>query len=436
MPGCFGNSFTKTPALDRLAERGVRFTRAYCGFPQCSPARAALMTGLYPNKTGIGIQSDFRMLGDRTVERLDKTLPSIGTVFKEAGYQTGYVGKWHLSPEEPPDDIRDYGMDFLSPLPEFRSKQRPLEENGKALIAGFCDPNPMWRGDMSKAAIAFIDRSCQQDAPFLLFYSDYRPHPAYFLPEEDFRRFAPETVQLWPNLHDDLEGKPLTQRRLRERILGGLKPSDAAWSKIIQHYAAMVSATDHQIGLVYEALERNKIVDNTIVVFVSDHGDTCGAHGFWSKGVIAYEELIRIPMIMSWPGHFQANAACTELVCLMDVLPTLAEVTGTQIDLRRIDGRSLAPFLSGRTPEGRREHLLIMHHGNMYGLCTMRAVVGKRYKYVYYSYDTGEVYDLKADPSEMHNLINDPSGQQTAAAMHEQLRALMKEASDNKVPLG
>jgi arylsulfatase A-like enzyme len=217
--------------------------------------------------------------------------------------------------------------------------------------------------------------------------------------------------------------------------LEGAKPSDAAWSKIIQHYAATVSAVDHQIGLVYDALERNRIMEDTIVVFVSDHGDTCGAHGFWSKGVIAYEELIRIPMIMSWPGHFQAGGTCTELVGMIDVLPTLAEATGTEIDLRQIDGRSLAPFLAGRAVTGWRDNLLIMHHGNMYGLCTMRAVVGNRYKYVYYSYDTGEVYDSRADPWEMRNLINDPAHRQIAAQMHEQLKRLMEEASDSKVPL-
>ncbi|MFB3902450.1 MAG: sulfatase-like hydrolase/transferase [Acidobacteriota bacterium] len=432
--GCYGNGFTRTPVLDRFASRGVRFNRAYCGFPQCSPARASLMTGLYPNKTGIGIQSDYRMFGDRTVERLDKDLPSIFTLFKATGYQTGYVGKWHLSLEEPPPDFHDYGIDFFSPLPEFRSKQRPLVEEGRALrIAGFCDPPPLWRGEMTKQATGFIDGCSAQKKPFLLFYSDYRPHPPYFLPEQDFRRFAPEKIDLWPNLKDDLKGKPLTHRFLRERVLEGSTLTESSWTKVIQHYSATISAVDHDIGLVYDALEKNGVLDNTIVVFVSDHGDTCGAHGFLSKGVVAYEELIRIPMIISWPGHFQAGKSCDELVCLMDVLPTLLEATQTGVDPGQFDGRSLSAILRGQNQDRCRDYLLIMHHGNMYGLCSMRAVVGKRLKYVYYPYDTGEIYDLQTDPWEMRNLLQEREHQQTAAELHAKLKLLMREASDTRI---
>jgi arylsulfatase A-like enzyme len=379
------------------------------------------------------------MFGDRTLERLDKALPSIGTIFKAAGYQTGYVGKWHLSPQEPPGDIADYGIDFFSPLPEFRSKQYPFkfakQYNRNAAIAGLCEPNPLWSGKMSKEASAFIDRCCQKGAPFLLFYSDYRPHPPYFLPSQDFEKYAPNKVELWPNLHDTLKGKPMTHRRLRQIIREGVEPSDAFWSGVIQHYAATVSATDHQIGLVYEALERNNLVENTIVVFVSDHGDTCGAHGFWSKGVIAYEELIRIPMIISWPGHFQTDGMCDRLVSLMDILPTLADATGTEFNRRQMDGQSLVPFLQGQAPRDWRQHVLIMHHGNMYGLCTMRAVVGMRYKYVHYPYDTGELYDRSTDPWEMRNLIDDPGHKQESLAFTERLKELMEEASDTKVKI-
>lgn len=437
MAGCYGNNFCRTPWLDRLARRGVQFTGAYCGFPQCSPARASLMTGLYPNRTGIGIQSDYRMLGDRTLERLDKSLPSIGTIFKSAGYETGYFGKWHLSPQEPPDDIADYGFETFSPLPEFRSKRYPFkhaaERHGLGPIAGLCETNAMWRGDLARAAITFIDRCCKQDAPFLLFYSDYRPHPPYFVPKEEFEKFAPTRVELWPNLHDDLKTKPLTHRLLRRRIMGHRQPSDTYWKSVIQHYSAMVSATDHQMGLVYGALERNNVLQDTIVLFISDHGDTCGAHGFLSKGVVAYQELIRIPMVISWPGHFAAGHSCEEPVSLVDILPTLVQATGLGSESRPVDGRCLVPLLTGQKPPDWRKYLLIMHHGNMYGLCTMRAVVGKRFKLVHYAYDTGELYDLREDPWEMNNLIDSPGSSQVVQGMSEQLGHLMKEAGDTRV---
>jgi arylsulfatase A-like enzyme len=225
----------------------------------------------------------------------------------------------------------------------------------------------------------------------------------------------------------------MTHRRLREAIREGAVPTESFWREVIRHYSATVSAIDHQIGIVYGALERNRLVDNTIVVFVSDHGDTCGAHGFWSKGVVAYEELIRIPMIISWPGHFLANTNCDSLASLMDILPTLADASGIEFNNRRIDGRSLVPFLKGQQPSEWRDHLLIMHHGNMYGLCTMRAVVGSHYKYVHYPYDTGELYDLSSDPWEMRNLVEDPGQKQVALHLAAQLRRLMEEASDTKV---
>lgn len=241
----------------------------------------------------------------------------------------------------------------------------------------------------------------------------------------------PEKVKLWPNIHDDLKNKPFTHKRLRKIILGKERMSNKFWEGTIQHYAASVSAVDEQIGIIISALEKNNILDNTVVVFIADHGDTCGAHGFLDKGVIAYEELVRVPLIVSCPEKFQKNSECDKLVSHIDILPTLADVAGIKLG-NSIDGKSLIPFLKDRSVPNWRKYHFITHHGNMFGLCSMRAVIDHRYKFVYYPYDTCELYDLEKDPLEMNNLINIPKYKNIVSNMLKVLRNHMKENADNK----
>ena len=166
----------------------------------------------------------------------------------------------------------------------------------------------------------------------------------------------------------------------------------------------------------------------TIVVYVSDHGDYCGAHGNLSKGVAPYEELLRVPLVFRWPGNFSAGATCEELVTHMDILPTLAEVAGVDIP-DEIDGSALGPLLSGEPSEWR-DHVVITHHGNAYGLCTMRAVITNDYKYVYWPYDTAELYDRQTDEWEMENRINDPGLRGVAERLHGMLLAHRQRTGD------
>ena len=157
--GCYGGWPSATPNLARLAATGTVFTRAYCPYPQCSPTRASLMTGLEPLRTGIGIQSDYRMFGERTVERLDPALPALGPLFREAGYRTGYVGKWHLDAEEPTDNLSDRGFDYY-----FRSSPHVADVIPTAGpcgfygggIAGVGRSTEAWEGLQAHRAAEFI----------------------------------------------------------------------------------------------------------------------------------------------------------------------------------------------------------------------------------------------------------------------------------------
>ncbi|MBV7334545.1 sulfatase-like hydrolase/transferase [Chloroflexi bacterium TSY] len=429
--GCYGGWPSATPNLDRLAAGGTVFTQAYCPYPQCSPTRASLMTGLEPLRTGIGIQSNYRMLGERTVEQLDPALPALGPLFREAGYRTGYIGKWHLDAEEPTDNLSDRGFDYY-----FRSNPHVADVIPTANpcgfyrdgIAGVGRSTESWEGMQAHRAAEFIYDSADGNELFLLVYSDPRPHPVYNVTQADLDLFAPDEVALWPNIHDDLSARPIVHRRLRENIMGDWRPTDDEWCTILRHYAALIGATDRDVGTVLDALDESGAADDTIVVYVSDHGDYCGAHGNLTKGVAPYEELLRVPLVFRWPGHFSAGGTCEELVTHMDILPTLAEAAAVDIP-DEIDGSTLVPLLSGEPSEWR-DHVVITHHGNAYGLCTMRAVITDDYKYVYWPYDTAELYDRQADKWEMENRIDDPDLRGVAERLHGMLLAHRQRTGD------
>ena len=379
------------------------------------------MSGLEPVRTGIGIQSDYRMFGERTVEQLDPVLPALGPLFRDAGYQTGYVGKWHLDADEPLDDLRARGFDYY-----FRSNPAVADVVPSASTAGYYRQiagvgrsTESWEGLQAHRAAEFIRDHAGGNDPFLLVYSDPRPHPPYNVTQADLDHLAPDDLPLWPNIRDELCARPVVHRRLRENIMGDWSPTDDQWRAILRHYAALNCAVDRDVGTVLSALEETRAADDTIVVYLADHGDYCGAHGNLSKGVAPYEELLRVPMVLSWPGHFQPGATREELVTHMDILPTLAEAAGIEIP-GEIDGRSLMPLLTGETPEWR-DHVVITHHGNAYGLCTMRAVITSDYKYVYWPYDTAELYDRQADPWEMENRIGDSGLLGVVEGLHEML---------------
>lgn len=438
MLGAYGNSFVSTPNIDTLARGGMRFDRAYCPFPQCSPARSSLMTGLRPSKTGMGIQGDARILGPRTVERLDYSLPTLGKLFRQSGYATSYVGKAHLSEADTAEDLRRYGFDTYVPVPEGDclhvinrqscSREQPFRWQSQSNlyfgrgVAGTRDRSALWDGRMADDAIDLIARQAERKSPFLMVYSDPRPHAPYFVPERELARYAPSDVALWENRHDTLAEKPVTQRRLRDTIVGPSQPSDDYWRDLIRHYASMVSAADADIGRVLDALDHAGLRQDTIVVFVADNGDLIGSHGFFSKGALGYEELLRVPMIVSWPARVPAGAHSRELVDLMDVVPTLVAAAGLAAPVDQFDGRSMLPLLAGDSAADWRDHHHVMHHGNAYGLCTMDVLINADYKYVHYAYDYGELYDRRNDPHEMRNLYHRDESRPILREMHRVLK--------------
>jgi len=427
MLGCYGNTFCRTPAIDSLARQGAAFTRAYVPHTQCSPSRAALMTGLEPQATGIRIQP---LDGQASEERLRVDIPSIGTAFKAAGYATAYFGKWHLCPPAHEEaEMARYGYDLFVPESELTGEVKPFAQHDaehryfQEPLAGTCAREGCWTEGLADRALRFLEgRREEKDAPFLMVYSDSRPHPPYVLPPDVLARFAPEKVPLWPNARDDLAGRPELVRRMRANIVGAPPPSDEFWREALRHCAASLSAVDEQVGRLLAALAANGLEQDTIVVFVSDHGDTIGAHGFFSKSALPFEELLRIPLVIRWPGEIVPGTTSSALVGIQDVFPTLIELAGLDVDTSAMSGASLVPFLRGKPPSSWRNAYHSWHEGNIYGKVTMDVWIGERFKYVFYPLGGPELYDRESDPWELRNLAGEESQRARVQELHGELR--------------
>ncbi|MHC4673992.1 MAG: sulfatase family protein, partial [Planctomycetota bacterium] len=283
---CTGTPGISTPTMDGLAKEGVRFSHAFCATPQCSPARAAFWTGRYPHRTGVmGNTHRIEDLPAGQSPPLDPNIPNMGQVFSAAGYETVYLGKWHLGSHP-----SKFGFQEV-------------------------DTKNVRGRSLSERAIDYLrqrSRRRGRHRPLLMIVSYINPHDIYYLKREPRVKIRP-AIRLPVNLADDLSTKPLPQRQYRDRDQAkeqnGYTGQD--WRRYISYYYQLTESVDAQIGLVLKEFRRH--CHNSLVVFVSDHGDLAGAHGVGFKGPMMYEELVRVPLIISWPDRI-APAVCSELV--------------------------------------------------------------------------------------------------------------------------
>ena len=403
--GAAGAADLRTPVMDRLAGAGILFTRAFTATPQCSPSRAALMTGRYPHRTGV--------MGN-TVEGggkgpppagmsgpLDRSLPTLGRLFRAAGYETAYFGKWHLG-----GSPGDYG---------FETHDSKVH-----------DPT------LASRVVAYLrSRAAPGKRPLLLIVSWLNPHDIYNVaeaPPPGAR--ADAAVRLPSNMADDLRNKPFPQRHYLEEDQG--KPFVGAdrtmWRRYRAFYNELVETVDREIGTVLDAVAPGDALP--ITVFSTDHGDLGGAHGLPYKGPAMYEELVRIPLAISWPGRIRA-ARSDALVSLIDLLPTLCDLTGVPPPAD-VDGLSLRPVLipsPGSSPRVR-EMVFAEYHGKQSWRVPIRMVRSARWKYVRYQGYGEELYDLDRDPGEQRNLAGEASAAAERARLARELDEWMRRTGD------
>ncbi|TDE02780.1 DUF4976 domain-containing protein [Jiangella asiatica] len=425
-----GHPDVTTPALDRLARRGIRFTRAFAQNPICTPSRVSFLSGQYCHNHGYYGLSDPRRPGPAG----PRTLPSLFGHAKAAGYHTGVIGKTHTPRDwiEPHvDTLRDC-IGFLAPdaygeyLDAFglssRRDDRILPEHfarrgnsdGQGLDARLSTlplehSVEQWCAD---EAARFI--TAAGDQPWLAWVSFPRPHQVWTPSEPFWSAYSEDTVTLPPNADDPFDGKPPHQRASwRAKGPDGdwyFEPAtyEAGRRRVLRAYFALVSQTDHAIGQLLDLLDQRGISQDTIVVYTADHGDFAGEHGLIEKAPgISYDAITRVPYIWSWPGHLPQGATRDDLVESVDLFPTVSALAGLP-DLTSWDGHDLGPALRG---EGGPERDAVFTE------CPWsKAVRTPDWKLVTYpdgffppeDGDVGELYDLAADPWELTNLYHSP----------------------------
>jgi len=394
--GCAGNGRIRTPNMDALAGRGTRFDRAFVTLSICSPSRAACLTGRYGSATGVTALGRPLRRGERTFAHL----------LKRAGYQTGFAGKWHLGTTP-----AACGFDVVSSFGgNGRYYGRSVTQNGtRRTIPGFIDDF------VAEESIRFIRSAAKADAPFVLWMCTQVPHMNHKFDwnarQQTLALYDPARMPVPETWQDDLAGKPpylkTARSRTRARQYGyGRKE---AIRRHTQRYYAAVTEVDASIGTVLAAVRSLGLDDTTWFILMGDNGWFMGEHGFTSK-VLAYEESIRVPMIVAGPG-LKARTD-KHLVLNVDLAATVLDIAGVAAP-RTMHGRSLLPLVRGRETAWR-DDVVYEAPTPALGSWPLLAVRTERWKYIrtYAKADRSrvafeELYDLRADPHEMRNLAAD-----------------------------
>ena len=413
--GALGNPHVRTPAIDRLAAAGLAFTHAYCQSPICTPSRASLLTGMYPSTVHGCMNGNDRWAG---------AAPLLTRILADAGYDCGLSGKLHIAGAcgriEPRGDdgyrFFRWSHDPEDRWPEGHAYRDWLAERGHDLGEMRTDPASIrpelhqssWCSD---EAIAFMTEP--RDGPWLMSVNMFDPHAPFDPPQSYLDRYDPEAMPGPWFRESDLEH----QRKLAGVDFQGpsrTPQQNDAKDKQARYYA-MIELIDHNVGRMMDALEASGQRDDTLVIFMSDHGEMLGDHGLMLKGCRFYEGLVRVPLIVAGAGVPVVNCRSDALVELMDLAPTLLELAGLAIP-ERMQGRSLTPLFrdpgTAHRDSARCEYYRALNPNTSeydwegsYG--TM--IRDHRYKLcVYHGHEFGELYDLEKDPREFDNLWDDP----------------------------
>jgi len=443
--GCYGDPLAKTPHIDRLAARGVRFERAYCAFPLCGPSRNSFLTGLHPNATGIHANGQiFR-----------QTIPSqfsMPQAFRLAGYFAARVGKMyhynvpmsvgtngHDDPGSWELELNPAGCDRLEEEPQIFSLE-PGKFGGT--LSWYASPKgdrAHTDGIMADDAAWVLER-CARDRsrPFFLAVGFFRPHTPYVAPKDPYFGLYPEDeMPLVTGVAEDQGDMP--KAALGSRKAENDRMTDPQRRQAQQAYRASISFLDAQVGRVLDALDNNGLADDTIVVFTSDHGYHMGEHGLYQK-MSLFEESARVPLLITAPKRCQAGGVAQAPVSQVDLFPTLAALCGVETP-KNLQGQSLVPLLADPAAPGRGWAVTQVVRGSNLGRISQPKEAGAKGKqffgyslrtprYRYTEWDEGregrELYDHAADPKELTNLADVPAHVATVAELSKQLAAAVK----------
>ncbi len=382
---CTGNPHISTPAMDRIAARGVRFTRSYVTQPLCLPCRSSIQTGRYPHEIGTSTNG----------RGLNGEYPMLGKLMQSGGYDTAYFGKWHV------------GTSFAE--------------------AGYPSAAEEIRSDSVAADKAIEYLQAPRDKPFFLTLSVRNPHDVcqlarrQDLPQGPIPPLPDDAAQL-PPLPANFaipENEPTAIRMSQERNRDFHYPTgdwtDLEWRQYLWGYYRLVEKADREIGRVLDALHASGHEDNTVIIFTSDHGEGVASH-HWNQKQVLYEQAVRVPLLIADPLASNPGSTSDALVSTgIDLMPTVLDAAGLPGAPEPVHGRFLQPLVRGSAPTWDRSYVIAetTFARGRNGGAAGRMVRTERYKYVVY--DTGsrreQLFDLETDPDEISSLAAAPEFQ-------------------------
>ncbi|MFI3325074.1 MAG: sulfatase-like hydrolase/transferase [Clostridia bacterium] len=446
------NDVCKTPNIDALAEDGMKFTNAFTPSAICSPARASLLTGLYPTNHGV-IDNH---------EDLKEGVEFLGDLMSSAGYYCGYAGKWHVSNTKTPldcgfQDCKPF-MGYAFPgsgvfenlkFPAYPSPKFPnhykdyLDENGFSDVdvsGAFIGNNPaMQRQEMyarhdgevescieyfvAQETCRLLEESKKHDKPFFLWSNFWGPHSPSVVPEPYYSMYNPKDIKEHPSYKETFENKPYGHY-LNAKMWG---LDDFGWdgmAEIAARYYGHCTLLDDMVGMIVNKLKEMGEFENTIIVYTCDHGDCLGAHRLMEKGAFTYDEIYRIPMVVHGAGNIDNDS----LVYLHELMPTALEIAGVQTS-QKLDGESLYPLIMDGNKSNNREDIYCQFNNHFY-VTTQRMVRDNDYQFTFNQNEIGELYDFKKDPYQLNNVCYDPEYADIKKKYVEKMSNHMKELKD------
>lgn len=439
--GALGNKHVRTPHIDALVEQGTAFTHAYCQSPVCTPSRASFLTGRYPRTTRC------RQNG----QAIPATEKLISRLLADAGYTCGLAGKLHLATcadgvvEKRIDDGYKVFHWSHHPQPDWPENAytqwlTQQGQNWESLYGGESTPyvkkgipaeysQTTWCANM---AIDFIRE--QKGNPWFFSYNCFAPHHPFDPPADYLARYSPEELPLPKSRPNEAAGKTTYQELDSEFAhsdpnsyhVAAMTDNDKR--EVTAAYYAMVELIDENVGRMVATLKETGQFENTMIIFMSDHGEMLGDHGIYLKGPHFYEEAVRVPLIFSWPGQYCNGLRADGLTELTDIAPTLLDSVGLEIP-PFIQGKTLLPVLKGQMDSSNHRRCVFSEYYNAW---SHKHSYGTMYRtdshkmIVYHGTDQGELYDLKNDPDEFDNLWHNASNAELKTR-------LLKEAFDASV---
>jgi len=461
----------KTPNLDKLASEGVWFTNAYTPTPVCCPARQSMLVGRRPETFGALWNYTFGM----SVKSLNPDEYTWVKHIRERGYKTAHIGKWNINPDYNPNY---YGFDYFildGEYSKFRKEKYPEVKFTNGYF-GEIDPVPVENSRthwLAKKTVELIEQFNEENSnscdgsPWMISLNFSEPHLPCRPSEPFASMYDPLSVPKWPSFDENFENKPYIQKQqLLSWNIENYTWDD--WAPIVARYYGIISQMDDAIGRILNKIDELGLKNNTIIIYTTDHGDMCGSHRMIDKHYVLYDDIVKVPLIIRWPGKIKKGIKRDDFIChSLDLPPTIIELielcekgqiygfeqecafvnemsecgkcnnnknsnanNKVQYNRRlnaRFQGKSILPLLLDGKVDDWRSFVVSTYNGQQFGLYSQRMIRTNKWKYIWNCTDIDELYNLDEDPWELHNLIYEAKYDKKISTLLKELRMLLYE---------